>query len=143
MVVAAGFEDAAALFVSPATPFRIVFMTVVLVAGPPVFLEVLAFLTTVPALASLVSLVLLTRCPARVAGREAGALEAAVPTGRRVLPVAAVPFDEELISDAVVTFLVPLARVALAFSTMLDRTLVAAAARDALGALNGEAGRAM
>lgn len=129
---------AAALFVvAPVTPFRIVPMTVVRVTAGAAFLDVGGFLTTVPALASLVSLVSLGRRPVRVTGRETGALEAVAVAGRRVF-VAVV--DAELASEVVVTFLAPLVRVALAFSTMLERTLVAAA-REAAADFNGEPGR--
>lgn len=133
---------AAALFVPPATPFRIARIMVDLVVGPA-FGAALAFLTTVPALASLVSLVFLGRRPARVAGRDAGALAVVAAPLRRTLEAAVVPVDVELVSEVVVTFLVPLARVALAFSTMLDKTFVAAAEREVPVAFSGEPGRAM
>lgn len=69
-----------------------------------------AFLTTVPVLASLVSLVPLARRPARVAGLDGGALDAvaAAATGRLpFVPVVVVLFELELASDVVVAFLVP------------------------------------
>lgn len=125
-----------------ATPFRIVLITVDLVFDGAVLVP-LAFLTTVPALASLVSLVPLTRRPARVAGRDAGTLDIVVAAGRFGFAAVVVAFDAELVSEVVVTFLVPRLRVAFAFSTMLDNTLVAAAERDAPADFKGEPGRAI
>lgn len=129
---------AVALFVvALVTPFRMVPMTVARVVAGAAFFDVTGFLTTVPALPSLVSLVSLGRRPARVVGRGTGALDAAAVAVRRVF---AVVVDVELVSDVVVAFLVLLVRVALALSTMLERTLVAAA-RDAVVDFNGEPGR--
>lgn len=106
----------------PATPLRmapiVVFLVVAAAAG---------FLTTVPVLPSLVSLVPLARWPARVTGPGGGALDAAVAAGRRPFVAAVVPL--ELVSDVAVAFRVPPWRVALALSTMLERTLVTAADR--------------
>lgn len=98
-------------------------------------------LTTVPVLASLVSLLALTRRAVRVAGRDGGARVGAA--GRLALVAAVVPFELELVLEAAVTFLATPARVALAFSTMLESMLVAAAERDAPMFLRGEAGRAI
>lgn len=142
VVVAGGAAAfaAALLAVAPVTPFRILPMTVVRVVAGAAFLAALGFRTTVPALPSLVSLVSLRRRPVRVAGREAGTLDPVAVAGRRVFAAAVAPFDVELASEVVVTFLVPLVRVALALSTMLDRTLVAAA-REAVVDFKGDPGR--
>ena len=68
-----------------------------------------AFLTTVPVLASLVSLVPLARRPARVPGLDGGPLDAAAgaATGRLPFIPVVVVVELELASDAVVAFLVP------------------------------------
>lgn len=128
----------AAVFLPPAaaTPFLMVPMTVFFVDGAAL---AAVFLTTVVALPSLVSLLLLILRAVRVAGRGGGALAGA--GARRVLAVVAV--ELELGFDVVVTLRVPPARVALAFSTILESTLVAAADRVAPVVFKGEAGRAM
>lgn len=138
-VVAAGAAGLGAVFLVPAaaTPFLMVPMTVFFVDGAAL---AAVFLTTVVALPSLVSLLSLTLRAVRVAGLGGGALAGAAP--RRVFAV--VPAELELVFDVVVTLRVPPARVALAFSTMLESTLVAAAAeRVAPVAFKGEAGRAI
>ena len=143
VVVAGGAGAALAvvlLAAAPVTPLLMVPMTVVRVTAVVAFFAALWFRITVPALPSLVSLVSLGRRPVRVAGRDAGALEPVAVAGRRIFAAVVVPLDAELASEVVVTFLVPLVREALAFSTMLERTLVAAA-RDAAVDFKGEPGR--
>jgi hypothetical protein len=100
--------------------------------------DLAVFLTTVVALPSLVSLLALPRRPARVAGRDAGA---AAP--RRVLAGADAPDELELVFETVVTFRCPVCE-DFAFSTMLDKRFVAAAAeREAPPIFKGEPGRAI
>jgi hypothetical protein len=74
-----------------------------------------------------------------VAGLEAGALEDAG-AARLGLAVGAAA-ELALVLEVVVTFLVPPARVDLAFSTKLESMLVAAAVRDP--PLSGDPGRAI
>lgn len=95
-------------------------------------------LTTVDVLPSLDSLLALARRPVLVPGRDVGAREAA---GAAFRPLT-VPAVLEVALEAVGAFFVTPARVAFAFSTILERTLVAAADRDGPLCLNGEAGRA-
>lgn len=98
--------------------------------------------TTVPVLPSLVSLLLLTLRAFLVAGRDAGARDAAGAAARLVRVAAVVPLELELAFEVAVTFRAAPARVALAFSTMLDKTLVAVV-RVGPEFFSGEAGRAM
>lgn len=136
----------AALLVPTVMPFRIDPMTEDFVVCGPALEERLAFVATVPALPSLVSLVLLARRPFRVPGRYEAALAAVAPPLRRALEAAVVPLVEEVdISDVVNIFFVPLARLTFAFSTMLERrfAVVVAAEREVPEALSGEPGRAM
>lgn len=100
-------------------------------------------LITVVVLASLISLVTLSRRPMRVAGLEVGALEAAEAGARRVLLVAVVPVVVVLVVDVVVTFLDPVARADFAFSTKLESIFVAVAVRVGAALLRGEAGLAI
>lgn len=134
---AAGFV-AAFLVPPPATPLRIAPIVVFFVVAA-------GFLTTVPVLPSLVSLVPLARWPARVTGLFAGggAFEVVVVAGRRPLAAAVGPLQLELASEAAVTLRVAPWRVAFAFSTMLERTLVMAADRLSPCDFNGDPGRAM
>lgn len=101
------------------------------------------FLTTVPVLTSLVSLMPLARRPVRVAGRDGGAALGPGGAAMGFLPAGAVaaaaPLDAELASDAVVTLRPD--REAFALSTMLDSTLVTAAERLVPLDLSGEPGR--
>lgn len=128
---------AAAFFAAaPVTPF-LMLLIIDFLGAAVVFLPAPVFLTTVEVLASLVSLLSLTLRPARVAGRDAGAIV------RRVLVAAVVPLELELALEAVVTFREAAARVAFAFSTILERTLVAAADLVIPEDFNGEVGRAI
>jgi hypothetical protein len=79
-----------------------------------------------------------------VAGRGGCAALDAVfwPGARRPLVAAVVPLELELIVDAVIFRAAPL-RVALAFSTMLERTLEAWTERDIPLLLSGDPGRAI
>lgn len=135
--VEAGAAALVVFLVPPVTPFLIEFMTPFLagaaLAAAPRF-------TTVPVLASLVSLLPLTLRALRVAGRDVGARGFVAAT--LLVRVAAVVLAElELVLEAAVTFLAAPARVAFAFSTMLDRTFPAA--DRVVELFNGEAGRAM
>ena len=127
-------------------PFAVFLVGAAAALGPA------GFLTTEPALPSLVSLMPLALRPVLVAGLDAGALAAGP---RRVWVAGAVLAEDELAFDAAVTLRAPPARVAFAFSTMLDRTFVAAEVdrpepldfsgepgRDS-GGLIGDAGRSM
>ena len=137
----AGGRVAALFCAAPATPFLMLLITVFLV----VVLVVLAagpFRTTVDALPSLVSLLALMRRPVRVAGLDGGAFAAAGPV-RLVRVDAAGPEEVELVFEVVVTFRLTAARDALAFSTMLESTFVAATERDGPVPLSGEPGRAI
>lgn len=138
-VVEAGVGALAAAFLVAAavTPF-LVELRVPFLAVEAADLAAAVRFTTVPVLASLVSLLALTRRAVRVAGRDGGAR-----AGARLVLVGAVPLELELVLDAAVTFLVVAARVALAFSTMLERIFVATADRAAPIPLRGEAGRAI
>ena len=127
----------------PFVKFPIAFFALVVAA-----LDVAPFRTVVALLPSLVSLLALTLRPVLVAGLEAGAFEAAG-AARRAL-VGWAPAELALVLELVVTFLVPPARVDLAFSTKLDNMFVAAAVRDpplrgdpglAICDLAGETGR--
>ena len=85
------------------TPFLMVPMVVFLVAAGG--LPAPVFLTTVPVLASLVSLVPLALRPARVAGLDGGpAFGAAAGAALRPRVPAVVLVEAELTSDAVVSF---------------------------------------
>ena len=120
------------LLIEPMTPFFVV-AAVALVAA--------VRFTTVPVLASLVSLLPLALRAFLVAGREGGARGAGA---RLVLAAVVVPFELELVLEAAVTFLAVPALVAFAFSTMLESIFVAAAAERAVPEfLRGEAGRAI
>jgi hypothetical protein len=121
---------AAAFLAVAAVPFRAVEVAALAAA---------VRFTTVPVLASLVSLLALILRAVLVAGRDGGARVGAAT--RLVLAAAVVPFELELVLEAAVTFLAT--RVALAFSTMLDSMLVAVAERDCPTFLSGEAGRAI
>lgn len=116
--------------VAPATPFRMVLMTVLFAAGADFVAAAAAarpvgFLTTVDVLPSLDSLMPLTLFAVRVAAvRVAVAGAAAAPLLARVAAV--VPPAAELAVDDVVVFrVVAAARVDRAFSTMLLMMLVA------------------
>lgn len=124
LVCAGTAAFAATAFLAPlATPFLIVPIMVFFVVGAAAFLTP-ACLRTVVALPSLVSLLSLTLRPVRVGGLLAVVLEAGA--ARALALVGAVVAAElELAFEAVVTFLAPAFRVALAFSTMLVRTFVA------------------
>ena len=98
-----------------------------------------AFLTTVDALPSLVSLWLLSLRPVRVAGREGCCLVA--PPPRRVFAVVAVVPARAFAVEEFVAFLGLPERAALAFSTMLESTLVALAADPVPVDFNGDPGR--
>lgn len=138
-VVEAGVGALAVVFfvAAPATPFRVE-LAVPFLAVEAADLAAAVRFTTVPVLASLVSLLALIRRAVRVAGREGGARAGA----RLVLAGAVVPLELELVLDAAVTFLEVAARVALAFSTILERMFVATAVRAPIP-LRGEAGRAI
>lgn len=127
-VVAAAFA-AVFLVVSPVTPFLIVPITVLLVAEAAT-----GFCTTVDVLLSLVWLTLL------VLLFVAGGFVAVPAAARRVLVAVTVPDEDELVFDVVVVFLVAVARVDLAFSTMLANRL-----DDTVGltTFTGDAGRAI
>jgi hypothetical protein len=127
----------------PVTPFLIVLMTVLLGAAAAVALDAAVFLTTVPVLFSLVSLFSLTLRAMRVPGLDVAGLAAVVAAARRVRVAAVVPAELALVLEVVVSFRVAPWRVARAFSTMLDSTLVAAAARPVADDLSGEPGRAI
>ena len=88
---------------APVTPFLMVPIVVFLVAAGG--LPAPVFLTTVPVLASLVSLVPLALRPARVAGLDGGAaLGAVVGAALRPLVPAVVLFEPELASEVAVSF---------------------------------------
>lgn len=139
-VAEAGAAALAAVFlvVVPATAFLAI-AVVPFLAVEVAALPAAARLTTVPVLASLVSLLALIRRAVLVAGRDGGARVGAAT--RLVLVAVLVPLELELVLEAAVTFLAT--RVALAFSTMLESILVAVAERDEPAFLSGEAGRAI
>jgi hypothetical protein len=117
-----------------AVPFRNELITFFVVAAADRGAAI--FFTTVVALPSLVSLVALTRRPARVAGLEAGAAAAAL------RPLAGAGAGAELGLDAAAALRVPADREPFAFSTMLERMLDAAAVFAVPADFNGEPGRA-
>lgn len=100
-------------------------------------------MTTVPVLASLVSLLALTLRAFLVAGLAAGARDAVEGAAFLARGAAVVLVVLELVVEVVVTFLPTPALVAFAFSTMLENILDAVIDRTALGFLSGDAGRAM
>lgn len=104
---------------------------------------VAVFLTTVLVLASLVSLFALTRRPSRVAGREAGAFDAAGAAAARRVPIGAVVLELELAFDTVVTFLAPAARDDFALSTRFDNMFDGAAERAVAVLFKGDPGLAI
>jgi hypothetical protein len=127
-----------------AAPLPAMLLAVFFAAASAPALVTPAFLTTVPVLPSLDSLVALILRPARVPGRDAGALEVLCAAVRRAWPFAAVVAEVAPAFVAVVTFLVPAVRAAFDFSTMLERTLVAALVeRPVPVAFRGDPGRAM
>lgn len=139
-VVEAGAAAFAVVFLVavPATAFlaaAVVPFLAVEVAALPAAVR----LTTVPVLASLVSLLALIRRAVLVAGRDGGARVGAAM--RFVFVAVDVPLELELVLEAAVTFLAT--RVALAFSTMLESIRVAVAERDGPEFFSGEAGRAI
>lgn len=115
-----------------AVPFLKVLITFLVDAAAALRAPVVFLTTVVAVLPSLVSLMPLTRRPARVGGLEAAA-------GLRPLAVAVAV----LALEVVVTFLDVVGLAPFAFSTILDRRLVAAAERVAPVDLSGEPGRAM
>lgn len=149
LVVAVGAAGAAtALFVvAPATPFRMVLMTVAFFAGGGGAAALAAaplipvFRITVDVLPSLDSLKPLIRRAVRVPVALAGGGGAATAAPLRPL-AAAVPPTAELAVEDVVVFRVAAARVDRAFSTMFVRRLVAVAcfAGDTGRAINDLAG---
>lgn len=126
--------------VAPVTPFRIEPMTPLFVGAA---LVVATFFTTVPVLASLVSLLALTLRAFLVAGRAAGARDAVDGAAFLAFGAAVVLVELELVVEVVVTFLPAPALVAFAFSTMLENMLEAVTGRATLGFFKGDAGRAM
>jgi hypothetical protein len=144
----AAFAAGAFLVAVPVTPFRIVPITVLFAAlagggaALAVVTVVVRFLTTVPVLPSLDSLMALTlRVVLDVAPALGGAGAAAVAAPLLVLVAAAalvVPLEELAVEDIVVFRAVAAARVERAFSTMLlNMPLLTVAG------LVGETGRAM
>lgn len=131
----AAFVVAAFLVSALAVPFLNVLITFFVVAVAAALLPVV-FFTTVVVLPSLASLVPLTRRPARVGGLDV----AAVPGALRPLAVAGAVLALEAV---VVTLRAVAGLFPLAFSTMLERMLVAAADRVGPADLRGEPGRAM
>lgn len=121
----------ATFFVSAlAVPFLKVLITFFVEAAAAPRAPVVFFTTVVAVLPSLASLVALTRRPARVGGRDDAAA-----AGLR-------PFVAGAVLAVVVTFREAAGLAPLAFSTMLDRMLVAAAERVVPADLRGEPGRA-
>lgn len=137
-VVAVDF--AAVFLVVVVVPLRTEPAVVFLAAAPR---DAAPFLTTVPELASLVSLLARDLRAVRVVGLEAGAREAVVVAARLVLVAAVVLVELVLAVEAVVTLRATPALVAFAFSTMLESMLVAVAERAVPEFFSGEAGRAM
>lgn len=136
--VGAAFAAGAFLVAVPVTPFLMVPITVLfaVVAGAAAAVVVL-FLTTVPVLPSLDSLMALTLRAARdvAPALEAGAAAAAA---FLVLVVAADPLAELAVEDVVVFLVVAAARVERAFSTILLNIPLLEGA-----CLVGDTGRAM
>lgn len=143
VVGAAGFA-VVAFFASPLAVPLVNDASPFLLAAAVAGLEAV-FLTTVLVLPSLASLPALIRRPVRVAGLEGGALGAGAAAARRVrVAGAGAPAELELAFDVAVTFLTPVAaRDDLAFSTMLESKLVAAAERDTPVPLRGDPGLAI
>ena len=140
---AVAFAAGAFFVVAPVTPFRMVLMTVLFVAGADVVDLVAAaarpvgFLTTVDVLPSLDSLMPLTLLAVRVvAVRVVVDGAAAAPLLARVAAVV-LPAAELAVDDVVVFRVVAAARVDRAFSTMLLIMFVA------LFCLVGDTGRAI
>lgn len=118
------------------TELAVVFLVAVPRAAAP-------FLTTVPELASLDSLLARDLRAVRVAGLEAGAREAVVAALGLVRVAAVVLLELVLAVEAVVTLRPTPALVAFALSTMVESIPAAVAGRGGPEYFSGEAGRAM
>ena len=128
---------AVVFFVSAlAVPFLNVLITFFVDAAAALRAPVVFFTIVVAVLPSLASLVALTRRPARVGGLDA----AAVPAGLRPLAAAVAVLAPGVV---VVTLREVVGLAPFAFSTMLERMLVAAADRVGPLDLRGEPGLAM
>lgn len=138
-VAGAGFAAGVFFVAVPVTPFLIVPITVLfaVVAGGAAAAFVVLFLTTVPVLPSLDSLMALTLRAVRdvAPALEAGAVAAAA---FLVLVAAEDPLAEVAVEDVVVFLVVAAARVERAFSTMLLNMPLFEGA-----GLAGDTGRAM
>ena len=119
--------------IEPKTPL---FVAVAVLVAAPLF----AVGAELPSLVSVSALPLL---PSLVAGRDTGAFGVGAAAGFRPRPVPVAWEDAELALDVLVMFRLPPARVALAFSTMLDKILVAAAERLVPADFRGDPGLAI